>query len=255
MLSVNHLSASYTKKGPFVIEDVSLELNDGQIGVLLGPNGVGKSTFLKVLAGLLKPKEGSITYQDKDLLHWTTRDRYQQIAYLPQNLSFPALSTEEVVLLGRIPYYGALAREEDLIAVEQILKKMNLWDLRGRLATELSGGEARMLGLARALAGDPKLLLLDEPTANLDLARKVEFLRFVRALAKEEGRSVMVSLHDLNEASLLGDVFYWMKDGKLLAKGGKETLNETEILATYGVKLKQVDGKDHPSFVYEEKKE
>lgn len=252
MLCVKQLTVFYRKKEGAVLDDVSLALEEGQIGVLLGPNGVGKSTLLKVLAGLLKPKSGEVIYNEKNLLSWTSRDRYQTIAYLPQNLVFPPLSVEEVVLLGRLPHYGARAREEDVLAAKDALQKVGLWELCRRNAAELSGGEARMLGFARALAGQPQLLLLDEPTANLDWPHKLSLLHSIRAFAKEKGRSVLISLHDLNEAAALGDVFYWMKEGKLLATGGKETLTEAEIMATYGVKLKQIPGKNHPFFEEEE---
>jgi len=254
MLCVSHLSAGYERKGENVLKDVSFSLPEGKIGVLLGPNGVGKSTLLRILSGLLKPSQGSVSFKDKDLLRWKSPDRYHAVSYLPQNLRFPPLTLEEVVLLGRLPCYGALPGREDEEEARKALALAGLLSEKERIATTLSGGQERMLGLARAVAGNPDFLLLDEPTANLDLAHKIQVLEFLRDFVREK-KTVLVSLHDLEEAAEIGDVLFWMKEGKLLLSGGKETLTEENIEKTYGVKMKRIEEDGNVSFVYERKKQ
>lgn len=235
MISVNSVSFSYSKKQPLALDHVSFSLKEGEVGILLGPNGVGKTTLIRILAGLRKPKEGEVLLEKQPLFSLSVAERAKKVSYVPQSIEAPALKVIDVVTLGRLPYFFSLPSQEDKQKAYEALEMLGLTKFADRYVNELSGGQQQMISLARAIASTPKLLILDEPTANLDLRHQMIILHMMRRIAKERKVTVIASMHDLNEASLIGDTLIWMKEGKVMHIGDVSSINGARIQEIYGV--------------------
>ena len=240
MLEIQNLSFSYTPKKP-TLQNIQLKLADGEIGVLLGANGSGKTTLLKTILGVLKPKSGEIRFSGKPLRTLSRREKAAAVAYVPQEISFGDLTVFDSVLVGRIAYFGMHAGKADRQAVETILKTMHLEAFADRNVCALSGGEKQKIAVARAMVQEPKLLVLDEPTGNLDVANEQLILKEAVRIAKKQNVSILCSLHDLNSALQFGDVFFFLKDGKLLYTVRKEDITEAMLFEVYGIHLRMIE--------------
>ena len=231
-----NLSCAYDDH--IVLEELSLAAQPGQVLALIGPNGVGKTTLLRVLARLLRPREGTVLLAGQDLWHVSPRNVARALSFTPQSSPDWPLTVEQVVALGRAPHRGWLLplSAEDLGAIEGALERTGLLRLRDRMVTEISGGEQKRVVLARALCQEPEVLLLDEPTTHLDLKYQVGILELVQRLAHQDRLTVILTIHDLNLAALYADQLALLLDGCLLAKGDPESvLTETNLTKAYGV--------------------
>ena len=244
MLQVRNLTFRYGKTGPAVLNSVSLELNPGEIGILLGKNGSGKTTLFKNILGLESPDGGSISFRDRDLIKMPGKERAGIIAYVPQHIHFGSLTVFDSILLGRVSRFGFRAGQEDRDVVDRILQEMELEDFRDRNAEELSGGEKQKIAIARAMAQEPEMLIFDEPTGNLDIANEHLILREAKALARGKNIAILSSLHDLNQAMNFGDRFFFLKDGAVKYTGGRECFTPEVIDDIFGIRVKiaEVDG-------------
>ncbi len=230
---------SVTLGGRTVLHDVDLEAHPGEVLALLGPNGAGKSTLLKALAGLL-PYEGRVEIAETDVAALSPRDRARRVSYVPQrSLLRSALSVEEVVALGRYVHGGSFGgvSKSDKEAIDHALLTAHADALRDRIFTQLSVGEQQRVLLARALASDAPILLLDEPTAALDVGEGMAVLRLIRTLAARK-HTLIVVLHDLADALTTTDRALLLKDGCMVEQGQtREVISAEPIRAVYGVKL------------------
>ncbi len=240
MLEIRDLRFRYASRGPMVLNGIDLTLNSGEIGILLGKNGSGKTTLFKTILGIKKPAGGTVCFNGRDLTALSRQERAKQIAYVPQQVRFGALTVYDTVLMGRVSYFGFRAGKEDHETVERILRDMRLEDLAARNAEELSGGEQQKIAIARALAQQPQLLVFDEPTGNLDLANEQLILTEARRAAREKGISILISLHDLNQALELGDRFFFLKDGRVRFTGGQEIVTEDVIRDVFGAEVHMI---------------
>ena len=229
MLEIKDLTFRYSSHAPSVLDGVSHTLPGGEIGILLGKNGSGKTTLFKTVLGIERPSSGSLLFDGEDLLKMSRRERAKRIAYVPQDIRFGALTVYDTVLTGRIAHFGLASGKEDEAVTERVLEDMGLTGFAGRNVEELSGGERQKIAIAQALAQEPKLLIFDEPTANLDIANEQLILSEIRRVAKEKHIAVLTSLHDLNEALALGEHFFFMKAGKIAYEGGAEMITENVI--------------------------
>ena len=240
MLKIENLQFAYGKKADGVLNGASLELKQSEVGILLGKNGCGKTTLFKNILGIEKPNSGAITFEGENLLKMNHRERARRIAYVPQHIHFGDLTVLDSVLMGRVSYFGLNAGPEDYMAVEKILLDMGLEDFADRSAEALSGGEKQKIAIARAMAQEPKLMVFDEPTGNLDIANEQLIVREAKRLAKEKNIAILSSLHDLNQALYFGDKFFFMKDGVVKYAGGKEIVTEEVIKDIFDMDVKIV---------------
>ncbi len=241
MLKVENLRFRYSKNGSSVLDGASLELKQGEIGILLGKNGSGKTTLFKNILGIEKPDSGSIQFDGENLLKMNRRERARRIAYVPQHIHFGDLSVLDSVLMGRVSYFGMKAGPEDYIAVEKILEDMQLQSFASRSAEALSGGEKQKIAIARAMAQEPKLMVFDEPTGNLDIANEQLIIEEAKKLAREKNISILSSLHDLNQALYFGDKFFFLKEGVVKYAGGKEIVTESVIKDIFDIDVRIVE--------------
>ena len=243
MLKVENVHFSYHKNTP-VLQGASLELRQGEVGILLGKNGCGKTTLFKTILGIEKPLSGKISFHGQDMLKLPRRERARCLAYVPQHIHFGDLTVFDSVLMGRVSYFGMAAGPKDYLAVEKILSDMGLEGFAARSAEELSGGEKQKIAIARAMAQEPKLMVFDEPTGNLDMANEQLIMQEARKLAKEKNIAIFSSLHDLNQALYFGDKFFLMKDGIIKYAGGREIITEETVKDIYDVdvQIREIDG-------------
>ena len=244
MLNVENLTFRYSKFSRPVLNGASLELQPGEIGILLGKNGSGKTPLFKNILGIHKPGSGRILFEGEDLLKMSRKERARRIAYVPQDIHFGALTVFDSIMLGRISYFGLKSGDDDYKAVEKILMDMHLEGFAFRMVDELSGGERQKIAIARAMAQEPKLMVYDEPTGNLDIANEQLIIEEARKLAKEKNIAILSSLHDLNQALAFGDKFFFLKNGVVKYAGGREIITPEVVKDTFDVdvRIREIDG-------------
>lgn len=220
-----------------VLSAISCEVSAGEIVGMIGPNGSGKSTLVRLLSGVRIPRAGRVTYNGRDLQTYSRDELAQAIAVVPQETAIELpFSVLEVVLMGRSPYLGKLGFESahDLAVARRAMAQTGVAALATREVHALSGGERQRVILARALAQEPRVLLLDEPTAFLDIKHQVAVYDLMKQLSREQGLAVVAILHDLNLAALYCDRLVLLKAGRVFCQGAPEqVLTYTNIKAVY----------------------
>ena len=236
MLKVSNVSFSYNKKVQ-VLEDVSFEIGVGECVVLLGPNGVGKTTLLSLLLGVNKPQTGSIAFDDKPIKELSAKEKASYLSYVPQLVAGNDLTVYDTVLLGRLPYYKLYPTKEDINLTNEYLEKFNLNHLRDKQTNQISGGERQIVSIVRGLIQQSKLLIFDEPTNNLDINAQLRILDLIKE-EKKNNKSFLVSMHDINQALTIGDRFIFLKNGKIYEICSRNQIKEDIINNVYNVKSK-----------------
>jgi iron complex transport system ATP-binding protein len=239
-----------------VIDGVSLALERGSMGALIGPNGCGKSTMIRLLAGILKPLEGEVLLEGLPIAGMDSYARTRKMAYVPQTVAraFP-FTALEVVLTGRSPHLPRFAFEgrRDVEKAIDALETAGVAHLAARRITELSAGERQIVSFARALAQEPDCLLLDEPAASLDLKHRATLVRTLLRLRDSQGLTVLMVTHDLSFIDPGFDVVFGMRDGAMVAAGPPaDTMRESVLAEVYGdehVRVRRADGR---TFVWSE---
>lgn len=247
--AANHVEFGYSSS-ELVIRGVSLEVSTGRLCALIGANGCGKSTLVRLFAGLLAPLTGEIVFEGTPLGSLPRREAARKIAYVPQNtaMAFP-FTVLEVVLTGRSPYTPRFRFEDetDRARAMEALATVDAAHLAARPVTELSGGERQMVAVARSLAQDPKFLLLDEPSAGLDLKHRAGLARTLAALRDTRGLTSLVVTHDLHLIDPLFDYVFALRRGELLAQGKPaEVLTDAVLAEVYEdqhVRTRRVEGR------------
>jgi iron complex transport system ATP-binding protein len=227
-----------------VLKGVSFELPEGQILGVLGVNGAGKSTLLKCLNKILRPQKGSVLLGEEDLLKLSGNEVARKMGYVPQKYGEERLTVYDTVLLGRKPYIRWAAAETDFQAVEKVLQVMHIKDYALRPVDELSGGEMQKVIIARALAQEPKALLLDEPISSLDLKNQLEVMELICRVVADQGLSAVLAIHDINLALRFSDRLLFLKEGKVYAFVDPRAVTPGVIKEVYGVDviLQEVQG-------------
>jgi len=245
MLKIKNLSVNYGARR--VLQDVSLEVSSGEVVALIGPNGAGKSTLIRAVSGVIPIQNGNVRTNGDDFSTLDSMKRAKYLAVVPQAVSLPpAFTVWETVLMGRTPYLGFLGQpsKQDEEIARRALERVSAGEFAERRVGELSGGEAQRVLLARALCQSTPILLLDEPTAHLDLQYQVSLLKLVYELAHHDNLAVLVALHDLNLAAHFADRVALLVGGGMKALGmPREVLTEELISQAYCLPVKVVD---HP---------
>ncbi|MDZ7849581.1 MAG: ABC transporter ATP-binding protein [Halodesulfurarchaeum sp.] len=240
--------ATFGYDGSAVLEDVSLAVERGELVALLGPNGSGKSTLLKVIDQIHGTSAGTVRVDGEDLDALSREEIARRIGYLPQSQSaVPSATVFDTVLLGRQPYFDWRPGESDRVAVERILEELAIDDLAMREVPTLSGGQQRLVLLARALVQAQDALLLDEPTSGLDLKHQHEVMRRVRNAVRHSNLAGVVAIHDIDLATRFCDRFAFLRGGELIAVGGEDVLTENVVERVYDVPVEvfERNGRTH----------
>ena len=220
-----------------VLRGISLHASAGKLLVLLGPNGCGKTTTLRVMSGYLAPSRGQAFLCGRPVVSYTPRERARLLALIPQRASIQFdFRVQQVVEMGRSPYHGRMMRQEprDIQAVRNAMEMTGVWDMRNQMVTALSGGELQRVMIARALAQQSQVLLMDEPVSHLDVRHRAEILALARKLAHRQGLCVVCVLHDLELAGAFADEVVLMHAGQVVACG-ENALQTTRIQEVFGV--------------------
>ena len=246
-LDIRNLSFGY-KGSRMILKDISTSVCSGNVLGVLGPNGTGKTTFIKCINRILEPSTGEILLGGVNIRNMKHRDIARKIAYVPQyGYSFFPINVIDTVMLGRAPYAVQHYTEEDEKVVFRILQQMQLEKFAFRNIMAMSGGERQRVLIARALAQDPKVIILDEPTSSLDPYNQLFILQTIQALAKNDNLIVVVIIHDLNLAAMYCDRLLMLKDGYVFAQGTpSEVLTSENIRGMYGVNTEITEKDDTP---------
>jgi ABC transporter. len=220
-----------------VLQDIDFSVEKGDCLAILGTNGVGKSTLLKCINRILKPQSGAVYIQEDEIFKLSRNELAQKVGYVAQKHEGARLTVFDAVLLGRKPYIKWDASPKDMEVTHRVLKLMELEDYSLRYLDELSGGELQKVVIARALAQEPNILLLDEPTSNLDLKNQVEVIAIIKKVVKEQQIAAIVTMHDINLAIRFADKFIFLKNGTIFAAGGVEIITPKNIESVYSVSV------------------
>jgi iron complex transport system ATP-binding protein len=248
-LEIRDVTMGYSES--IVLRDVSLEVRPGEVLAVIGPNGVGKSTLVRIASGTLDPLSGQVGINGDSLGDLSPAERARYVSVVPQATNLPpTFRALDVVMMGRTPYLGWLGSEgdTDFKVVSEAMERTGTLEMAERPIGELSGGEQQRTLIARALAQAAPIMLLDEPTAHLDLRHQDQVLGLARGLAKEGGMAVMLALHDLNLVSRFADRVALLSDGVVRKLGSPEDVLQANLLAeVYGIHIEVVpspiDGK------------
>lgn len=232
------VSVRYERASRRAVEDVSVDVQQGEFAAIIGPNGSGKSTLIRALLGALPLDAGAVRFEGRDVATYSRSDLAKRIGAVTQieEMPFP-VSVRELVATGRYPHLGAWRAEGDADrrAVHDALTRCDVAEIAGRSIAEVSGGERQRARIARALAQEPRTLVLDEPTASLDIAHEMSVFELLRSLASDEGRTVVVATHNLNLAARYADVMLLMSLGATAAIGRPaEVMQEDVLQQVYG---------------------
>lgn len=233
MIEVQNLSFSFGTRP--VLQNVSFSLEQGECVAVLGNNGAGKSTLISCISRLRKPSSGNVIIDGVDISQFSRNQLAQQISYVAQKTELSHTTVFDAVLLGRKPYMKWGPADVDYDVAEHALRAVGMEDCRLRYMNQLSGGEQQKVMLARAIAQEPKLMLLDEPTSSLDPRNQYESMELIRHCAHDHNIAVLVVIHDLNLALRFCDRFLFLKDGAVFASGGAEAVTPENIRAVYGM--------------------
>lgn len=244
MMSVEKLEFSYGSRK--ILDDISFDADSKNIISILGPNGVGKTTLLKCLCNVHQPQSGSISIDDKNILSLSKRELAQHVAYVPQK-TVPVRSTVfDYVLIGRRPYIDIDASKKDMDIAWSIVHTMDLDDLAVKYMDSISGGEFQKVQLARALVQEPEVLILDEPTSNLDISNAHKTMHMIHDIVKKRNVCTIMTMHDLNLAIHFSDRFIFIKNGTIDAFGGYELITSEIIDRIYGIDVEIINSHGRP---------
>lgn len=240
MLKIENIFSGYGERE--VLKGLQTEFSSGRVYAILGPNGSGKSTLLRTIVKILKLKKGIILLDNQDIKNLSAKETAKKIAYLPQmSNSVPHSTVFDSILLGRKPHVFFEPTKKDIEIVEKLIHEFGLTKFAFRKIDELSGGEAQKVLIARALAQEPEVLLLDEPVNHLDPKNQIEILRILKEFTTKLNLITIIVLHDLNLAVRFADHFIFMKKGEIYCTGDLEIIKPSVIESVYEIKVNIVE--------------
>jgi len=233
ILQVNGVSFGY--RGRKVLDGVRFSVSPGELMVILGPNGVGKTTLLRCINSILKPAQGAIWVDGRKVSDLTPQQIARRVGYVPQQQTNGRMTAFDAILMGRRPHIQWRVSDEDLRIVDGAIKSLALQELAMRYIDQMSGGELQKVAIGRAMVQEPKLLLLDEPTSNLDLKNQLEILRLLRHAIQDHGMAAVMTMHNLNMALRFADKYLFLKDGRIFDVGRPEEISAETVKEVYGI--------------------
>ncbi len=234
----------FAYNGVDILSDIDFQVKPGELLAILGPNGVGKTSLLKCLNGIHRPRAGTVLVEDLDILAMSPHEVATRIGYVAQKGETSRLTVFDAVLMGRKPHIRWRTSENDLRVVDAALHHLQLGAMALRYIDQLSGGELQKVCIARALVQEPRLLLLDEPTSALDLKNQIEIMRLLRRVIDQHRIGAIMTMHDLNKAMHYADSILMLKDGRIHSLGATSQVTAEMIEAVYGlaVEIHQING-------------
>jgi iron complex transport system ATP-binding protein len=248
-LKVRNVIFSYSSTK--ILDDVTMDMDCSEVIGIVGPNGAGKSTLIRCINRILNPQEGRITLDGSDVKDMTRMEIAKVLGYVPQTASHAFSTTVfDIILMGRRPHCGWRCSKSDVKKALEVLKLVGIEHLAMRDFDELSGGQQQKVLVARALSQEPDILLLDEPTSNLDIRQQLETMEIIKNLVREKGISAIMAIHDLNLAARYSDHILMLKNGKVFDVGDPySVLNAQNIAQVYGVQAAVKDEGGRPYIV------
>lgn len=253
MYSIEVENLEFGYKEDLILKNLSFNIEKGKFLSIVGPNGSGKSTILKILNNLYYPKSAKILIDGKNINKFKKKELARKMALVPQNTVIDyEFTVEEIVLMGRHPYKKRFEKENnrDEKILREVLEMTNTSHLKDRAITEISGGERQRVLIARALAQNPSIILLDEPTAHLDINHQIEILSLLKKLNKEKGTTIVLVIHDINLGIRYSDEIIILNKGEILGKGVPEkVITKKNIELAYNLKV-AIDKNKHTNTIY-----
>ncbi len=247
MLDVRELAAKY---GSYrVFSGINFSLGQSELLAVLGPNGAGKTTMLRCINAILKPACGSVVVEGCDVLRMSTESIAREIAYVAQKPEPARLTVFDSILLGRKPHMGWRVKGKDIALADATIRRLGLEHLALKYTDEISSGELQKVCIARALVQEPSVMLLDEPTSNLDLKNQLDILKTLKTVIAQHPVCAIMTMHDLNLAMRFADRFLLLKDGGIYAAGQCREINAGMIRHVYGIDVKIIDCEGYPHIV------
>jgi len=244
MLGVDGVTFRYNSNP--VLKNITFEVHTHQITAILGPNGAGKTTLLRCINRILRPESGTVRIEEQDLAHCSSREIARRVAYVAQRNEPRRISAFDAVLLGRKPHIGWNVSHHDMEMTQATLKRLELEYLSMRYTDRMSGGEYQKVCIARAVVQAPTVMLLDEPTASLDLKNQLAILRLLRTIVRGHRMCAVITMHDLNTAFRYADNFLFLKTGTIVAAVDRSQITGDIIEQVYGVPVTVQWHQDHP---------
>ena len=233
ILRIDNIRFNYN--GHPVLKDVTFSVQKGEVIAILGPNGVGKTTLLRCINGILKPLSGAVMVENENVLKMDAAAVARRIGYVAQRQTAGKITVFDAILMGRRPHIRFRVSKEDIRIVDGAVKSLHLEKLAMRSIDQMSGGELQKVALGRALVQEPNLLLLDEPTSSLDLKNQLEILKLIRRIVKEHAVCAVMTLHDLSTALRFSDKCLFLKDGSIHAVISPQKVSAEIINQVYGI--------------------
>jgi iron complex transport system ATP-binding protein len=233
--------------GRKILDDVSFQLQKGEICGIIGPNGAGKTTLMKIIAGVLKPSGGSVKVDGCLINQMKRRETARKIAYLPQTTHAVPCSVYDSVLIGRKPYMTWHPKQEDYSMAEDVMDELGIAHMKDKCVTELSGGEFQKTLIARALVQNAEVLMLDEPINHLDVKNQVEIMETAKSITERRNLTTLIVLHDLNLAVRYADKILLLDNGSTLYYGNKCEMDEAHLSSAYKIpiEIKSINKKSY----------
>ena len=250
MIKISDLSFSYIKDKA-ILKNISFDIPDGKCVILLGPNGVGKSTIIKCILGNLKIQQGNISFDGKNIKELSAKEKSSLVAFVPQLIKGNDLTVKETITLGRLPYFRIYPNQKDNEEVNRVIKQFHLEEIEDRQTNEISGGERQKVAIARALVQGAKTILFDEPTSNLDIKAQLEVVDVLKQIIQTGDNSLLISMHDINLALSLGDLFVFLKDESIYQICTKEEITEEILSEVYQTNIKLIEKNRRKIVIYE----
>lgn len=248
MIEVEDLRYSY-RNGTEVLKGVSFRSEENTVISVLGPNGTGKTTFLRCICGMLRPTSGSVRIDGVDASRLNGRELAKRIGFVPQSTPVSRMSVFDAVLVGRKPHMEWFASDEDLRKVSDVIDSLGMSHLSLRYLDEISGGEFQKAQIARAVVQEPSVLILDEPTNNLDIANQHRTMSMISDAVRSRDMCTIMTMHDINLAVQYSDRFLFLSGGRVAAYGGPEIITPELIREVYGMESEIITHRGMPMVV------